>query len=105
MIEIVFCTAPDPETAEWLARGLVDQRLAACVNVIPGVRSFYRWEGDVRDDAEVLLKIKTTRARRDALVEWIRENHPYEVPEVLAVSAEGGLPAYMRFVEEETATP
>jgi periplasmic divalent cation tolerance protein len=102
MIEIAFCTVPDAETAEKLARGLVERRLAACVNVIPSVRSFYRWEGQIQADEELLLKIKTTRAARDALVEWLREHHPYDVPEVLAVSVAGGLPDYLRFVEDET---
>lgn len=103
MIEIVFCTVPDVETAETLARGLVERRLAACVNVVPKIRSFYRWEGEIRADDELLLKIKTTRDRRDALVEWLSASHPYEVPEILAVAVTGGLPGYLQFVEEETA--
>ena len=102
MIEIVFCTTPDAETAESLARELVERRLAACVSVIPGLRSFYRWEGEVQADDEVLLKMKTTSARRDALIEWLGEHHPYEVPEILAVPVAAGLPSYSRFVEDET---
>jgi periplasmic divalent cation tolerance protein len=102
MIEIAFCTVPDAETAEMLARGLVERRLAACVNVIPSVRSFYRWEGEIQVDEELLLKIKTTRAVRDDLITWLRQHHPYDVPEVLAVAVAGGLPDYLRFVEDET---
>ena len=103
MFEIVFCTVPNEVVAERLARGLVEQRLAACVNVIPGVKSFYRWEGEIQADDELLLKIKTTAAKREALFAWIAENHPYEVPEALSVRVEAGLPAYLRFVEAETA--
>jgi periplasmic divalent cation tolerance protein len=66
------------------------------------VRSFYRWEGAIRVDDELLLKIKTRTARRDALVAWLNENHPYDVPEILAVPVEGGSAAYRQFVEDET---
>jgi periplasmic divalent cation tolerance protein len=102
MIEIVFCTVPDAETAERLARGLVEQRLAACVNVITAVRSFYRWEGAIQADDEAILKIKTTHARRDALISWLGEHHPYEVPEIVAVPVAGGGELYLDFVERET---
>jgi periplasmic divalent cation tolerance protein len=104
MVEIVFCTVPDAETAEVLARGLVERRLAACVNVIPAVRSFYRWEGAVQADDELILKIKTTSSRRDALVAWLGTQHPYEVPEILAIPAAGGGEAYLEFVERETTS-
>ena len=92
---LVLCTAPDEEVAARLARGLVDARLAACVNVIPGLRSFYRWKGAVAEDAELQLLIKTRRARLPALREWIAAHHPYEVPELLALAIEGGGAAYL----------
>ncbi len=84
---IVFCTVPDDETAERLATGLVEERLAACVKVIPGVRSFYRWEGKLEVGSELQLLIKTQRSHFEAIEEWIHEQHPYEVPELVALLA------------------
>ena len=92
---------PDPDSARRIADALVDERLAACVNVLPGVQSTYRWEGNVERADEVLLLIKTTRVRLPALQERIKTLHPYELPEVLAVEA-GGLPAYLQWVARET---
>ena len=98
----VFCTVPDDETAERIARGLVEANLAACVKAIPGVRSFYSWEGALESDSEVQLLIKTRRAHFDALEAWIHEQHPYEVPEIVAVvAAHVGLP-YERWTIEQT---
>ena len=99
-----LCTCPDADTARRLAGALVGERLAACVNLLPGVRSVYRWQGEVHEDQEVLLVVKTTRARLDALTERIRPLHPYELPEVVAVDIAGGLPAYLAWIAEETRT-
>jgi periplasmic divalent cation tolerance protein len=98
---VVLITAPDAETALSLARALVQERLAACANVVPGVRSLYRWQGELRDDAEVLLVVKTTRARCEALAARVRDLHPYELPEVLALPAAGGSEAYLEWVRRE----
>ena len=76
-LRVVLVTAPDVEVAERLARGLVEERLAACVNLIPGIRSFYRWKGAVQDDVEVLLLVKTRAARRAALASWVQALHPF----------------------------
>ena len=84
---VVLCTVPDGPTAEKLAKGLVDERLAACVNAIPGVKSFYRWQGELEVDEEIQLVIKTRRGRFDELAAWIKANHPYEVPEIVAIPA------------------
>ena len=93
---VVLCTVPsEGETAVELARGLVQARLAACVNLVPGVRSFYRWEGALQDDAEVQLLIKTTRSRFAELERWLDEHHPYEVPEVVALPVDRGAKAYL----------
>ena len=81
---VVLCTAPDEATAEKLAKGMVEARLAACVNAIPGLKSFYRWQGKLESDREIQLLIKTRRARFDELAAWIEANHPYEVPEIVA---------------------
>lgn len=103
---LVLCTAPaDGDVAATLARGLVDQCLAACVNVVSGVRSFYRWEGAVQDDAEVQLLVKTRRSRFDALAAWLGENHPYSVPEILALPIATGSDAYLSWLVEQTTPP
>lgn len=100
---VVLCTVPDEPTAERLARGLVEAHLAACVNVLGGVRSFYRWKGAVQDDRELQLVIKTRRARFDALAAWIAREHPYEVPEVLALPVVAGATSYLRWLDAQTS--
>ncbi len=99
---VVLCTAPDTDTAHRLARGLVEARLAACVNVLPAVRSFYVWEGEARDDAEELLVAKTTDDRVEALVAYVIANHPYEVPEVIALPVTEGSERYLAWVSAQT---
>lgn len=98
---IVYCTCPDPATASTIARALVEERLAACVSRLPAVRSTYRWQGGIQEDEEVLLLIKSSHARLDALTSRLRELHPYDLPEVLAVAAAGGLAPYLQWVEDE----
>jgi len=100
---LCFCTCPDDMTAARLAETLVEERLAACVNVMPGLRSVYRWQGAVECSNEVLLLIKTTRARLPALSARVLELHPHELPEVVAVEVAGGLPAYLDWVAEQTS--
>jgi periplasmic divalent cation tolerance protein len=102
---ICLSTCPDAASADRIATALVEERLAACVNVLPGVRSTYRWEGQVRRDDEVLLIIKTTRDRIDALRQRLPDLHPYELPELIAVEAAGGLPAYLDWIATETRVP
>jgi periplasmic divalent cation tolerance protein len=97
---IVFTTLPDAESAKALAAQLVQQELAACVNISGAITSVYCWQGEVHDDTEYQLAIKTTRARYDAAQAWIREHHPYELPEILAVPVARGLPEYLDWVEE-----
>jgi len=99
---VVLVTAPDREVAERLARALVGERLAACVNLVPGVRSIYRWEGELHDDEELLLVIKTTAARVDTLAERVSALHPYDLPEVLALPAVGGSAGYLDWVAAES---
>ena len=98
-----LCTCPDAASAARIADALVGERLAACVNVLPGLQSLYRWQGRVERASEVLLLIKTTRARLEALSARLVELHPYELPEVLAVDIAGGLPAYLAWIEDATA--
>lgn len=100
---LCLSTCPDAETAARVAHALVAERLAACVNRLPGVMSTYRWEGRIHDDAEVLLVIKTTREGFDALRERLVELHPYEVPEFIALDIADGLPAYLDWLHAETS--
>lgn len=95
-------TAPDLASATALARVLVEERLVACVNVIPGVVSVYRWEGAVCQEAEVILVAKTRRGRLDAVVARVSALHPYDVPCVVALPVEGGHPDYLAWVQAVT---
>lgn len=99
---VCFCTCPDADTAARVADALVAERLAACVNVVPGLRSVYRWQGAVERSDETLLLIKTTRDRLEALVARVPALHPYELPEVIAVEVAGGLSTYLDWVAEQT---
>lgn len=97
---VVLCTAPDPEVAASLAQGLVEAGLAACVNVLPGVRSFYLWEGELHQDGELQLVIKSHRDRFDELEAWLMRHHPYDVPEVLALPVMAGSAPYLAWMRE-----
>ncbi len=99
---VVLVTTPSPERAAEIARALVEERLAACGNVVPGLRSIYRWEGKVQDDAEALLVLKTTRARFEALRDRVLALHPYQVPEVIALPVEAGSVRYLAWIQAET---
>ena len=99
---LCFNTCPDPATAERLATHLVEERLAACVQVLPGARSVYRWAGKLACANETLLQAKTAADRLDALTARLLALHPYELPESVAVQAEAGLPAYFDWVRAET---
>lgn len=100
---LAFCTCPDAATASRIADALVGERLAACVTVLPAVQSVYRWQGGIERADEVQLLVKTTAARMPALVERIVALHPYELPEVVAVEAAAGLPAYLEWISEQVA--
>lgn len=102
---IVLTNCPDTEVADRLARTLVEQKLAACVNRLPAVNSVYRWQGAVERAIEVPLLIKSTRERLPEIQEVIRALHPYEVPEIVAIPVVAGLPAYLRWVVDETQPP
>ncbi|NRA96378.1 MAG: divalent-cation tolerance protein CutA [Planctomycetes bacterium] len=97
-IRVVLVTAPDEEVAAALARSVVEAGLAACVNRVSGVRSVYSWEGQLHDAAEVLLVMKTTAERLDALTSKVEEEHPYDCPEVIALPVVGGAAAYLDWV-------
>ena len=82
---VILCTCPDEATALKLAGGLVEERLAACVNMLPAMRSIYRWQGKICNDAEVLMVIKSLASRYQELESWLLEHHPYDIPEIVAV--------------------
>jgi len=92
---IVLVTAGSAENAEAIARALVSERLAACVNVLSGLRSIYQWQGDVKSDAEWMLVIKTERSRFEAVEARVRSLHAYELPEVIAIDVVKGSAPYL----------
>lgn len=101
---IVLVTAPSADKAAELARTLVEEQLAVCGNVIPGLRSIYRWEGKVQDEAEALLLLKTQASLFEALRERIVALHPYEVPEVLRLGVEAGHQPYLDWIRDNVRT-
>lgn len=101
-MRVIFCTTP-VELAEGLAADLVEARLAACVNILPAVRSIYRWKGAVERDDESLLLIKTTVEGVPAVIDHIQRNHPYDVPEAIALSIDDGLPDYLAWLKDQVA--
>lgn len=100
-MRIVLSTVPE-DPAPALARRLVDERLAACVNLIPAVRSIYRWQGQVEDGRETLLVMKTADGTVARLMARIKELHPYQVPEIVVLPVEAAFPLYARWVDDET---
>ncbi len=100
--QVVFTTLPDGAAARELVRRLVDTRIVACGTVLEGVRSIYRWEGDMKEEREALVMLKTTGARWRDLVAAVEVLHPYNVPELLAVPVDQALPRYMEWLVEET---
>lgn len=99
---IVHCTCPDAASAERIAAALVETGLAACVQQLPGLRSTFLWQGRVEQADEILLLIKTSDDRLDAVIASVRSLHPYELPELLAVEARGGSPAYLDWLHART---
>jgi len=99
---VTFTTCKDARQAKVIARALVKEKLAACVNVVPGITSVYTWEGKAEETSEVLLLIKSRAALSKRLVSRIRALHSYEVPEVVTLPISSGNPAYLRWVREST---
>jgi periplasmic divalent cation tolerance protein len=99
---LVFTTLPSADKAAEVAKALVEERLAACANLLPAVRSIYRWQGKLQDENEVLVLLKTRAEHLERLKLRILELHPYEVPEVLAVPVEAGYQPYLDWLAGET---
>lgn len=102
---VVLTTFPDADTAARIARTLVEDRLVACVNLLPEVRSIYRWEDKICDEAETLAVLKTTAERYPALAAKLRELHPYQVPEIVALDLADGHPPYLAWLAGQVAQP
>lgn len=102
LLRVVLVTAPHGRRAHLLAKGLVESRLAACVNVVPGVASHYRWEGRLHRDVEDMLIIKTRASKLKALERWVKARHPYSLPEILVLPVAGGSKEYLRWVAGQT---
>lgn len=100
---MLLCTVPNAEIGRSIAHAVVKERLAACVNLVPGLTSIYRWEGVVQEDQEVLLLLKTRPERVERLTKSLIELHPYDVPEVLTFPSTGGHQAYLAWIRGETA--
>ncbi len=101
---LAYCTCPDRDCAEQIATRLIEQSLAACVTLLPGAKSFYRWEGRLCQDEEILLIIKTTEARLVELESCIRQTHPYEVPEFIVTPVITGSEPYLNWIHTCTAS-
>lgn len=102
---IVFITASSSDEAAAIARALVEERLAACANIAPGVRSIYRWAGAVHEDPETLLIVKTRASRFEALARRVQELHSYDTPEVIVVPVAAGSAPYLAWLDEAVAEP
>ncbi len=99
---VVYCTCPDPATAEHIAETVVNERLAACVSIVPGLTSIYRWQGEIQRGAELLLIMKTCSTVYAGLEMRLRELHPYEVPEIIALPIQAGSTTYLDWIADNT---
>lgn len=97
---VILCTCPDHKSAEKIALGLVEERLAACVNIVAGLTSIFPWKGKIERDPEVLMVIKSQSGRYGAIERFIRERHPYEIPEIIALPVVAGSESYLCWVDE-----
>lgn len=100
MNKLIISTVGDRSRADEISNTLVREKLAACVNIIPGVTSYYRWKGEVEKDSEIILLIKTTGEASQKLMARLRELHPYELPEAISFDITDGLPDYIKWIEE-----
>lgn len=100
---IIYITAGSKEEADKLSRGLVEEKLAFCVNAVPGIQSTYQWEGKIHVDDEILLIVKTRQDRYEALEQWVKQNHSYDVPEIISLPIQKGLPEYVQAIDDWVA--
>ncbi|KAJ8921410.1 hypothetical protein NQ315_003028 [Exocentrus adspersus] len=97
---VAYVTAPTEEVAKKIGHGLVSKKLAACVNILPKITSIYEWEGKINEDAEVLMMIKTRTSKVDQLTQYVKENHPYTVCEVISLPIQNGNEAYLKWIND-----
>ncbi|AWR95020.1 divalent-cation tolerance protein CutA [Acidianus brierleyi] len=97
---LILSTIPEIKTGKHIAKTLVDEKLAACVNIIPYIRSFYIWEGKTEEDDEALMIIKTEKDLENRIIQRIKELHPYSLPEIITFNISGGLPEYLNWIFE-----
>ena len=97
---IIYITAGSKEEANKLSRGLVEEKLAFCVNAVPGIQSTYQWEGKIHVDDEILLIVKTRQDRYETLEQWVKQNHSYDVPEIISLPIQKGLPKYLQAIDD-----
>lgn len=102
MYNLVFCTVDNTENAQKIAKAVVENKLAACVNIINGISSIYTWKSQIVEDKEILLLIKTKKVLFDSLKSKIKELHPYEVPEIIGVDIQDGLKSYLDWIDFNT---
>ena len=96
---VIYITAGSKEEAENLSRGMVEEKLAFCVNTVSGIQSTYHWEGKIHVDNEILLIVKTRQDRYESLEQWVKNNHSYDVPEILSLPIQKGLPEYLNAID------
>jgi periplasmic divalent cation tolerance protein len=97
---VIFITAGSDEEADKLSRGLVEEKLAFCVNTVSGIQSTYHWEGKIHVDDEILLIVKTRQDRYESLEKWVSQNHSYDVPEIVSLPIQKGLPEYLQAIDD-----
>lgn len=102
-VSLIYSTCPDVETALAIGRRLVEEGVAACVNVLPGMQSVYRWEGKVEEAGEAVLIVKTARAAAETAEKALLRHHPYDEPAVLRLCVDGGAPSYLRWIAQNSS--
>jgi len=102
---VLYVTTPTKDVATKIASGLLEKRLVACVNIIPGITSMYRWEGKIASDEEQLMVMKTRQSLFNDVAKFVKENHPYDVPEVIELPIEQGHKEYIDWIGESTKDP
>lgn len=102
---LVYVTAPDPDTAKNLIRGALDKKLVACANLVPGIESFFWWQGSIESANEVLILFKTVYAMAPQLESYVRETHPYEIPEFIVQTLSGGSEKYLNWIRTSVGHP
>lgn len=100
VFSISYVTAPSDDVAKRLAEGLVKEKLAGCVNIIPGIQSVYEWDGEIQKDSEVMMIIKSRTSRLDDLTKYVRDNHPYQVCEVISTPIQHGNEPYLKWLND-----